>query len=79
MVGNYPLENTMTEHIVNWFVDTMARTETLDLYFVISDLIDLPESAIQRSESAFFDSMAIDTVNKIELNGRNIPIGKLVL
>ena len=27
--------------ILNWFVDTMARTETLDLYFE-PDLPDIP-------------------------------------
>jgi hypothetical protein len=69
----------MSEHIINWFVDTMARTETLDLYFVISDLVDIPESDLQHSEGAFFDAMTVDTVNSIPPGKEHIPIGRLVL
>jgi hypothetical protein len=34
--------------IIDWLVDTMARTETLDLYFALSDLKDIPLSEGER-------------------------------
>jgi hypothetical protein len=69
----------MSEHFFNWLVDTMARTETLDLFFVASDLIDIPETFEQRNESAFFDSMAVQTAKEEKGKKRRVPIGKLVI
>ena len=69
----------MTERIFNWFVDTMARTETLDLYFMVTDLVDIPESIEQQSETALYDSMAVQTANDPPPNRKRIPLGKLVI
>ena len=68
----------MTEAILNWFADTMARTDIIDLYFIVSDLIDIPLSEAELCQTAFYDSMAMYTVeNAGTYNG--IPLGKLVL
>ena len=69
----------MAEQLINWFVDTMARTETLDLYFVVSDLVDIPESIEQQSEGDFYDAMTVQSINEAPLKRRNIPLGKLVI
>ena len=68
----------MAEHVINWFVDTLARTETLDLYFVITDLIDFPQTPAQHYESAFYDAMATHTVNEAKNASGGTPLGKLV-
>ena len=68
----------MTEAILNWFADTLARTDIIDLYFIVSDLIDIPISEAERAETAFYDSMAMQTSEGTSTyNG--IPLGKLVL
>jgi hypothetical protein len=68
----------MTEHLMNWFVDTMARTETLDLYFVISDLLDIPQSEIELGETTFGDAMAVHVAETAKPQ-KKVPIGKLVI
>ncbi len=69
----------MKETVLNWLVDTMARTEILDLYFVVTDLIDIPCTPAEAAESAFYDSLATRTVNNFNLSNSNVPIGKLVI
>lgn len=39
------------------YFDSLARYETLDLYFIITDLIDFPQTPQQVFEGAFYDSM----------------------
>ncbi len=68
----------MSERVLNWIVDTMARTEILDLYFVITDLIDIPQTRAELAERAYYDSMASYTVNEIQAT-QGVPIGKLVI
>jgi len=68
----------MSEHIFNWIVDTMARTETLDLYFIAADLLDIPESEFELYEGAFGDALAEQTVGEIKVHA-NQPLGKLVI
>ena len=72
------MEELMSEHILNWFVDTMARTETLDLYFLANDLLDIPQSELELSEGAFGDALAEQTVGEIKAHA-NKPLGKLVI
>ena len=68
----------MSENIMNWFVDTMARTETLDLYFVVSDLIDIPQNEVEFSEGAYGDALAEQSVREYRKR-KNTPLGKLVI
>ena len=54
----------MIDWIIGWFVE--------------SDLVDLNLTDAQRCESAQYDSMATDTVNR-EQDDDSVPIGKRVL
>ena len=56
----------------------MARTETLDLYFMVTDLIDIPQSELELSEGAFGDALAEQAAGEIKVH-KNKPIGKLVI
>ena len=67
----------MTEHVINWFVDTLARTETLDLYFIITDLIDFPQSEADIYEMAEGDALANYTASSAKPRKR-VPLGKQV-
>jgi len=67
----------MKEQIVNWFVDTMARTEILDLYFIITDLIDFPESQSQKVGQAVGDAMARRAAAEAQIDPSK-PLGKQV-
>ena len=63
---------------MDWVIDTLASEDIIDLYFIVSDLIDIPLSEAELAETAFYDSMATSTVNAYQ-GGSGIPLGKLVL
>lgn len=67
----------MAESIFNWLVDTMARTDVIDLYFVVSDLIDIPQSEEQLAENAYYDAMAVATAQDNQ-QYHNKPLDKCV-
>ena len=73
----------------NWMVDSMASEDVIDLYFILSDLVDIELTEAEIYESACYDSlatatvraydsMAAATVNECQVNS-NIPLGKMVL
>jgi len=63
---------------VNWMIDSLASEDVIDLYFILSDLVDIHLTEAEMCESACFDALASATV--AEYNGESkIPIGKLVL
>lgn len=63
--------------ILNWVVDTLARTETLDLYFIVTDLIDFPQSDNDIVEQAEGDAMARSVATESKPKKR-VPLGKQV-
>lgn len=67
----------MAESIFNWLVDTMARTDVIDLFFVVSDLIDIPQSDVDLAESAYYDAMACNTAGQAD-NSSHKPLDKCV-
>ena len=67
----------MAESIFNWLVDTMARTDVIDLYFVVSDLIDIPQSEEQLAENAYYDAMAVAAAQDNQ-QYHNKPLDKCV-
>ena len=70
----------MTELILNWVADAFARSDIIDLYFIVSDLVDIPLSDDALFETAYFDTMSMNATEGSEAHPRaNIPIGKLVL
>jgi hypothetical protein len=70
----------MTEMLLNWVADTLARSDVIDLYFILSDLVDIPISEAEACETAYFDALATDTMeNHRTRNQKKVPLGKLVL
>ena len=68
----------MTEMLLNWVADTLTRSDIIDLYFIISDLVDIPLSQAELCETAYYDALSSHTIENAEEHG-NIPLGKLVL
>ena len=70
----------MAELFLNWVTDKFASTDIIDLYFILSDLVDIPISEAGLYESAQFDSLATYTAECYQNNEvGNIPLGKMVL
>ena len=66
--------------IVNWVMNTLADSDFLDLYFIMSDLVDVPITGEEAAETAYFDSLASHTVGSCNEDvDANVPIGKMVL
>jgi len=63
---------------VNWVIDTLASEDVIDLYFILSDLVDIELSEAEICENAYFDALASETVQENKKN-RKVPLGKLVL
>ena len=63
---------------MDWVIDTLASEDIIDLYFIVSDLVDIPLSEAELAETAFYDAMATSTVKAYQ-GGSSIPLGKLVL
>ena len=69
----------MTDKLMNWVADTFARSDIIDLYFVVSDLVDVHLSDAEISENAYLDAFATQSVSVSNQNGVDgIPIGKRV-
>jgi hypothetical protein len=64
--------------IVNWVINSLAGEDIIDLYFILSDLVEIDLSEAEIYESASYDSLASSAVSEYQGNG-NIPIGKLVI
>ncbi len=63
---------------VNWAIDTLASEDVIDLYFILSDLVDINLTEAEICESACFDALA-STIARDGKGDCNIPIGKRVL
>jgi len=70
----------MTEVLLNWVADTFTRSDIIDLYFIVSDLIDIPITEAELCEIAYYDALAMDTVDHTEMcRSEYTPVGKMVL
>lgn len=70
----------MAEMMIDWVADKFSTSDFIDLYFVISDLIDIPMTDAELCETAFFDSFAANSAEKFLANKQGIiPTGKLVI
>ena len=70
----------MAEMLLNWVADTFARSDIIDLYFIISDLVDIPLSEAELCETAYYDAMTMHTLDGTSADrSGGIPLGKLVL
>ncbi|MFC1996915.1 hypothetical protein ACFLXI_04825 [Chloroflexota bacterium] len=69
----------MVENLIHWFTDRIASSDIIDLYFILSDIVDTPLSKSELCETAYLDSVATYTTNSIKTNKiGEIPLGKLV-
>jgi hypothetical protein len=59
-------------------IDSFASEDVIDLYFVLSDLVDINLTEDEICESACFDSLASATVCEYKGDSK-IPLGKQVL
>lgn len=71
----------LTENVLNWVADTFAQVDIIDLYFVVSDLVDIPISKEEAAQSAHYDAFASTGANSAQqiAEERGVPLGKLVL
>jgi hypothetical protein len=63
--------------IIDWVIDTLASEDVIDLYFIVSDLVDINLTETEIYETAHYDAFASATVREHENDGRT-PLGKLV-
>jgi hypothetical protein len=68
----------MTEKLMNWVADTFARSDIIDLYFVVSDLADVHLSEAEICENAYLDAFATQSVDLGHTHKESIPLGKRV-
>jgi len=62
---------------INWFIDSMASEDIIDLCFILSDMVDIPLTDEERSETAYYDSFA-SVASRETKQERGIPLGKRV-
>ena len=70
----------MTETLLNWIADTLTRTDIIDLYFVITDLVDMHIPEEERIEMDCMNAAAMNVERDTDYNAlQDVPLGKLVL
>lgn len=67
----------MTNQIIQWASDHLPTGDFLELYFVLSDLVDINLTEQEICERASLDSLASAMMNEKGINP-DIPIGKQV-
>ncbi len=63
---------------INWVIDLLASEDVIDLYFILSDLVNIDLTEAEMFESACLDSHASATARESRGESK-IPIGKMVL
>lgn len=62
---------------VNWMIDTQAGEDVIDLYFIMSDLVEINLTDSEMYENAVLDSLASNTVRE-RSRENHVPVGKQV-
>lgn len=65
---------------VNWMFDSLASEDVIDLYFILSDLVDINITPAERAQSNYYDSLAMQTIAEAAHHEQQskIPLGKRV-
>jgi hypothetical protein len=63
---------------VNRVIDFLASEDVIDLYFVLSDLVDINLTEAEICETAHYDAFASAAVRENNQKSK-VPLGKLVL
>ena len=70
----------MAEKMIGWITDKLSSSDLIDLYFVLSDLVDVNLTDAELCETASLDSLAVNHAEVYLGNKQcDIPIGKLVI
>lgn len=69
---------TLSEKALGWVADRLDSSDFIDIYFILSDLVDINLTDIEMCETASFDSLASETVREVGERQKHIPIGKQV-
>ena len=70
----------MAEKMIDWIADKLSSSDFIDLYFVLSELVDIHLTNAELCETSSLDSLALNSVEiYLGNNRRDIPIGKLVI
>jgi hypothetical protein len=70
----------MAEKMIGWITDKFSSSDFIDLYFVLSELIDINLTDAELCETASLDSFAVNSANAYLGDKQcNIPTGKLVI
>jgi hypothetical protein len=62
---------------INWFIDSMASEDVIDLQFILTDMVDIYITDEERCETAYYDSFASISTREPSYD-RGIPVGKRV-
>ena len=54
-----------------------SRSEILDLQFILTDLVEISVSEVERGETAYFDAMTLASCQSEDC-GASVPLGKMV-
>ena len=66
-------------NIISRIIHSLAGNEVIDLYFVLTDLKDIPISEREACETAYYDSAASRAVADRDVESSGVPLGKQVL
>ena len=70
----------MAEKMIGWIAAKLTSSDFIDLYFVLSDLVDINLTDSELCETASFDSLAVNYAEvHLGSNQCDIPTGKLVI
>ena len=70
----------MAEKMLGWIADKLSSSDFIDLYFVLSELVDIHLTDAELCESASLDSLAVNYAEVYFGNKQcDIPIGKSVI
>lgn len=64
---------------VNRVIDFLVSEDVIDLYFILSDLVDINLTEAEIYETAECDAFATATAHENKIKNKKIPLGKLVL
>jgi hypothetical protein len=70
----------MAEKMISWIADRLSSSDFIDLYFVLSELVDINLTDAEICETSSLDSLAVNYTDGYLGNKQStIPTGKLVL
>lgn len=70
----------MAEKMIGWITDKFSSSDFIDLYFVLSELVDIHLTESELCETASLDSLAVNYAEVYLGNKQcDTPTGKLVI